>query len=48
MIVGKIEMSDYKPAKRRIEVSVGESVHGATHDAPPFLDMDTFNTALGI
>lgn len=26
-----------------------QSVHGVTHDAPPpFLDMDTFNTVLGI
>ena len=26
MIIGKSEMSDYKPAKKRINVSVGESV----------------------
>lgn len=26
MIIGKNEMSDYKPAKKRVEVSVGESV----------------------
>jgi transcriptional regulator with XRE-family HTH domain len=26
MIIGKNEMSDYRPAKKRIDVSVGESV----------------------
>ena len=26
MIIGKSEMSDYKPAKKRTDVSVGESV----------------------
>ena len=26
MIIGKSEMSDYKPARKRIDVSVGESV----------------------
>ena len=26
MITGKTEMNDYRPAKKRIEVSVGESV----------------------
>ena len=26
MIIGKSEMSDYRPAKKRIDVSVGESV----------------------
>jgi transcriptional regulator with XRE-family HTH domain len=26
MTIGKIEMSDFKPAKKRIDVSVGESV----------------------
>ena len=26
MIIGRNDMSDYKPAKKRVEVSVGESV----------------------